>query len=485
MAAEFAPMSALDLATLRSRRLPLARVAWIAGALAAALLAPPWVVLSPDARYSLAWGAELARGDLPQLTDPQVSTDHPLPIAIGALLSPLGARAAADAYAMLAALAFVLLVYACWRLGRAVGGPLAGALAALAVGTRPRVDFFAAHSFVDVPFAALVLLAAAFAVERGAAAGRRPLVLLLFAGLLRPEAWGLAIAWGGWLAWRGRRSGPAPLAGTAALALAAPVVWIGLDWIVTGDPLHSLHGTRQGAALLERVRGVENLWPTLRSAVAAIVGWPLATAGLAAGVWRAWLARRGRSVDEARRVGIVLGLALLGFAAFGLLALADLPLNDRYLLVPTLALVVLWAAALGAGSGRPGPGRVLPVAALSLGLSSLLVTAPLDRRSTADMLAAAHEKHAADGDLERLLARAEVRRAVEACPRVIVSGSARAASAALLGRDPHELPIGSSPFPPAGGGSIATADSVPVGFPGSVREGAWAWVDRCHEAPGA
>jgi hypothetical protein len=478
-------MSALEAAIRRPRELAVPRLAWLLAALVAAVLATPWVVLSPDARYSLAWGAELVRGHLPDLTDPQVSTDHPLPIAIGALLSIFGARKAADVYAVLAVLSFFLLVYACFRLGRALAGTAAGVLAALVVGTRPRVDFFATHSFVDVPFAALVLLAAALAVE-ARENGRRVLWLLLLAGLLRPEAWGLTILWGAWLVWTERRESLRTLAGIAALALAAPVIWIGFDWIVTGDALHAVHGTREGAAVLERVRGVGNLGPTTTSAVAAIVGWPLAAAGAVVAAWRLGSAGRAGDRETVRRVGLVLGLALAGFAAFTALALADLPLNDRYLLVPTLALAVLWACSLGWLSARPGLVRAVPAGALALGLASVLLTAPIDARATKDMLAAAHEKHAADSQLETLLGRPRVRRAIDNCPHLIAAGSARAASAALLGRDPVSIPIGRSAFPPSGTGSIATSDKVPPGFPGSVREGSWVFIDRCHSlAPGA
>jgi len=476
-------MSALEAAIRRPRELAAPRLAWLLAALVAAIFASPWVVLSPDARYSLAWGAQLARGHLPDITDPQVSTDHPLPIAIGGLLSVLGARTAADVYAVLAVLSFFLLVYACFRLGRALAGTAAGVLAAVVLATRPRVDFFAAHSFVDVPFAALVLLATALAVE-ARENGRRVLWLLLLAGLLRPEAWGLTIAWGAWLLWTERREPKRTLGGIAALAIAAPVIWIGFDWIVAGDPLHAVHGTRQGAAFLERTRGVGNLGPTIASAVTAIVGWPLAAAGAVAGGWRLAWAWRAGDRETVRRVGLVLGLALAGFAAFAALAIADLPLNDRYLLVPTLALAVLWACSLGWLSARSGVVRAVPAGALALGLASVLITAPIDARVTKDMLAASHEKHAADADLENLVARQEVRRAIDHCPHLIVAGSGRATSAALLGRDPVSIPIGRSAFPPFGTGSLATSDKVEPGFPGSVREGAWVWINRCHGLPG-
>ena len=68
-------------------------------------------------------------------------------------------------------------------------------------------------------------------------------VLLGVAGLLRPEAWLLALAWAAW-ALPVRRD----RAAVVAAALAAPLLWIAFDLAATGDPLHSLHGTQALAA---------------------------------------------------------------------------------------------------------------------------------------------------------------------------------------------------------------------------------------------
>jgi hypothetical protein len=56
-------------------------------------------------------------------------------------------------------------------------------------------------------------------------------VLLALAGLLRPEAWLLAAVYG-------------VLTRRPALALLAPVLWLGFDLLLTGAPLFSLAGTR-------------------------------------------------------------------------------------------------------------------------------------------------------------------------------------------------------------------------------------------------
>jgi hypothetical protein len=482
-----------------------------------------YVTLSPDARYSLAWGAELARGGTPELAAPRVPTGHPLPVAIGALLAPLGTEAAADGYSALAALSFGLLLYAAFRFARALAGgasgagrsggergpgwPLGGAhgalvgtaagvLAAVIVGTRPRIDFFAAHAFIDVPFAALVLLAAAFVAESPRANAARALALLAAAGLLRPEAWLLSLAYAAWLAWSGRRrvapdggrpgsaasGGPAMIgrrrAAAFAVALGAPAVWAVFDLAFAGDPLHSLTRTQDQAIVLGRVTGLDDLIPSLRSATDDLIGWPLVAAGALVAVWAAGRPLRGLTRPPAGAgapFAVAVLLSLGGVAAFTVLAVADLPLNDRYLLVPALAVVGLAAAALRRAALR----SPLLVAALALTLAGAIATAADDRRQTEEMLDLAREKRAADEDLEQLLARPSVRREIGRCPLVHVSGSGRAAAAALLDRDPSEVPIARSPVPPSGGAAISASRSVPSGTARAIREGAWAFVSRC------
>src|SRR5918999_5493010 len=176
-------MTALATALRAVRPVALPGVLVVAAAALGVWLASPYVTLSPDARYSLAWGAELARGGSPELDVGDAPTGHPLPVAVGALLAPLGAVDAADAYSAVAVLAFGLLLYAAFRFGRALGRAPAGVLAALLVGTRPRLDFFAAHAFIDVPFTALVLLAAALVAEQPRDRPATVLGLLAAAGL--------------------------------------------------------------------------------------------------------------------------------------------------------------------------------------------------------------------------------------------------------------------------------------------------------------
>jgi len=137
------------------------------------------------------------------------------------------------------------------------------------------------------------------------------------------------------------------------------------------------------------------------------------------------------------------------------------------------------ASAGAGGFARRSP---VPIAALVLALGGTLPGAVGDIRETASMLALSREKREADTDLERLLARSDVLARIDRCPRISASGSARAAAAALLERDPADIPISRSPVPPTGALAIGTAPSVRRGTPGVTRQGAWALVDRCSAA---
>ena len=465
---------AAPLAAARPALLPVAAVVLAAGV--SAWLASRYVALSVDANYSLAWGAELMRGRIPDLGAPELTTPHPLPILVAALLSPLGAPGASDAYGLLMVLSFGLLLYAAFRLSRALGGLAAALLAVLLVATRPRLDFFAAHGFVDVPFTALVLLAGAAAAEAPRRNARGALALLAVAGVLRPEAWALSLLYG---AFALVSPGPAPSGERlrplilAALAVAAPLAWLGFDFALTSDPAHSLAGTREGAVALARATGPEQLWPAFEVGIERLVGWPVAVAGIVVAAWGVTSGRGRRSA-----FAVAAALVAAGVAAFAVLAYTALPLNDRYLLVPALGLACLAAAGAG-GFARRSP---VPIAALVLALGGTLPGAVDDLRETGSMLALSREKREADRDLQRLLARPEVLATIDRCPRVSASGSARAAAAALLKRDPADIPISRSPVPPAGALAIGTAPSVRRDVPGVTRQGAWALVDRCSAA---
>jgi hypothetical protein len=99
---------------------------------------------------------------------------------------------------------------------------------------------------IDVPFLALVLVAAAIELRRPRA-GPQVLLVLGVAGLLRPEAWLLSGAYLLWVlpAAAGRRR-----AELVAVAAAPPLLWVLSDLWITGDALWSLHQARATARRL-------------------------------------------------------------------------------------------------------------------------------------------------------------------------------------------------------------------------------------------
>jgi len=284
-----------------------------------------------DTVYSLVWGADLAHGRLPDYDVPVAPTPHPLATLAGLVLAPLGAGAetavVVGAFASLGALAALT-----FQLGAHWFGPAAGALAALVILTREPVLSFGVRAYLDVPYLVLVL-AALLAEARRPRAGVAVLVLLGLAGLLRPEAWLLSAAYVAYL----RLSGERVLV-PILVAAAAPVLWALSDLAIAGDPLYSLTGTREGAAVLERKTGLGNVPLTVPRRLGEIVREPVLLGAAAGGLLSLAFLR------ERMRLAVAAGVLALG--AFCVLAAAGLPILGRYLLLPATLLVI----ACGAGA---------------------------------------------------------------------------------------------------------------------------------------
>ncbi|MBJ7521360.1 MAG: hypothetical protein JHC84_16790 [Solirubrobacteraceae bacterium] len=298
-------------------------------------------LINYDTLYTVIWGRDLARGDLPDLEVALAPTPHPLqelasmPLVLLFGDAPEFGSVAAwvvsgGAYLLLGVLG--VLVFA---LGRAWFGWAAGALAALIILTREPVLSYGLRAYVDLPY--LCLLLAALLVEtRRPRAGSPVLVLLALAGLLRPEAWLFSGAYVLWLAWGddGLRGGA--LVRVALLAASAPVLWALHDLLLTGNPLWSLTGTRDNAAELGRKTGLLNVPTTLPRRLGEILREPVllaAAGGLGFGLWK---------LRDRARLGVIAGL--LGLAAFTVLATAGLSILVRYLL-PVATIGALFAGA--------------------------------------------------------------------------------------------------------------------------------------------
>jgi hypothetical protein len=282
-----------------------------------------------DSYYHLVWGRELLHGVAPSFEAYAAPTQHPLYVALCALLGGVLGEPADRALVLVCLLAHGLLVIGTYRLGAAVFGRWSGLLGALFVGASASFLLYAARGYVDSPFLALVIWAAVSEAERGDSRGpRRTLALLVLAGLLRPEAWVLAaLAWLWWLP-RERRRGLL----TAGVAF-APLAWALVDLVSTGDPLHSLHATSELADDLGRVRGVAHVPGSFASFVSSTVRPPVALLALAGAV----LARRALGWRAIRVPLALFAAGVVTFVGTGALGLSILP---RYLTVPSVALCV-------------------------------------------------------------------------------------------------------------------------------------------------
>src|SRR5215218_10422377 len=219
-----------------------------AGAVLLRLVYEPWF-LNYDARYALVWARDVAHGLTPDYTGPYAPTPHPLETAVSLLAVPFGQSG--DAIMLwLVLLCFGALVWLTYRLGAELFSPWVGAVAVLVVLTRPALERDALLGYQDTAFAVLIVGAVLLEAQRPRRGGA-VLGLLAVAGLMRPEAWVLGGLYWLYLWPVSDWSRRVRLAGVVALA---PVLWAALDLYVTGDPLHSLHGTADLAEAVDRRR---------------------------------------------------------------------------------------------------------------------------------------------------------------------------------------------------------------------------------------
>src|SRR3954453_15852544 len=310
--------------------------AWI-GALALLL----WLIwghgfANYDALYSLVWGRELADGHGPSYDVSLAPTPHPLANLAGLALAPLSPRTGEDVLVVVAFLALGACGWLVYALGARWFGVAAGVLAALLFLTREPVLSYGTRAYVDLPYLALVL-GALLVYERR----RAPFVLLAVAGLLRPEAWLFSAAL---LVWRRDWS-------LLPLAAAGPVLWLAGDLVASGDPLHSLTGTRENVETLGRKTGLGNVPLYLPRRIGEVVREPVllgAAGGIGLTAWRGPRGARAATAPTAwlapRRARLPLAAGGLALAAFVVLAAAGLPIITRYTFAVDAILVCFCAA---------------------------------------------------------------------------------------------------------------------------------------------
>ena len=322
----------------------LALVALTVAAIAGFFLYPTYS--NYDSLYSLLWGRELLDGSLPSFDAYRAPTQHPLWVAICVPLAALGL--AGDRILLaICVLSFVAMVAGMYRLGKASFGWVVGLVAALLVLSRLDFPFLAARGYIDIPYLALILWAAALEAEKPKRGGV-VWVLLTLAGLLRPEAWVLAGVYGLYLVWK---EPPREWVRVGVIVAFAPVVWALSDFIVTGDPMYSLNYTTESARTLGRRQSLTELPGVTFDYLAELTKPPVLIAAVA-GMVLAWKMARDRAVVPAT-------LLLWGVGTFMLVSLRGFSVISRYVLVAALALMLFAAFAMAGFSRLPRGHRAI------------------------------------------------------------------------------------------------------------------------------
>src|SRR3954447_21848159 len=332
--------------------------------------------LNYDSFYALVWGNDLAHGRTPQYDVPVAPTPHPLAQLVGILLTPFGAGSE-NLMLAIGLLALGMLGVGLFRLGQELFGTWAGIAAALIIITRVPILNFGIRGYVDLPTVAFVTWAAVLEVRRPYS-GAPVLILLGLAGLLRPEAWLYAAAYWLWLV----TSAPdrSRVRQWTALAVAAPLIWLVSDLLISGDAVHSLSGPHDLAAQLGRKTGITALPQVAPRRLGEILRLPEALAAVAGLVFTLkWMRNRAH---------IPLAIAILNGLAYVAFAIARLPLLGRYLFVAAAMLTVFaGAGAFGWRALPPGhPGRRVwrPVGIAAL--AAIVLFFPLQQVDRLDLL---------------------------------------------------------------------------------------------------
>jgi hypothetical protein len=391
-----APVVSASPAAPLVRRLAPAALSVVGGALVLRVIAGV-AFANYDTLYALAWGGQLARGQLPSYGVPIAPTPHPLLEVLGVVLAPLGPRGAERVTVALGFLALAGCGWLVYRLAEGWFGRAAGAVAALVLLTRVAILSYGVRAYVDVPF--LLLMLGALLVEaRRSRSGAPVLALLALAGLLRPEAWAFSAAYWLYLARAQRRGESSQRLGLlAALAVSAPVLWLASDLAVTGHPLWSLTNTRHTAKTLQRVTGIGNVPQYIPRRIGEILRPPvLAGAAIGGLLSLLWLRRRALP-------GALAGV--LAVVVFALLAAAGLSINTRYAFPAAAILCVFCGAGVFGWTQLPrsAPGRRWWALGGAAVLIALLAYAPSQYRTADRAMDSLARQQQIQGDLVALV----------------------------------------------------------------------------------
>jgi hypothetical protein len=333
-----------------------------------------WLIYRPsyvnfDARYALLWARDIVHGHTPDYTVAFAPTPHPLQTLV-AFPVLLAGDSSAKVMVALTLLSLGFLTWFIYRLGAELWHPAVGIVAAAIVATRPTLDRFALIGYQDLAFAALVVWALLLETRKPKR-GVSVLIVLSVAGLMRPDAWLLSLLYVAYL-WKDEQ--PNQRLKLLALALSAPILWVAQDWIITGQPFHSLHGTKTLAGEVNRRRPPLSIPKRTAWYFKLLLLWPLAL-GVPLGLAFAWLYAR-------KRFALLVATAAILTAWIVLTSIIGLSLIQRYLVTPgALLAVVAGLAVFGWLKLRPQQHRQLWTALglLSLALSFVYIPAQIDK----------------------------------------------------------------------------------------------------------
>src|SRR3954464_14537851 len=295
-----------------------------------------------DSYYSLLWARELLHLQPLSFDGYRTPTEHPLALIVSIPFVLLG-QGGDRVFLFVIVASFVALAAGLYRLGRLSFGALVGGVAALLLVSRFDFPFLAARGYIDIPYMALVLWAAALEIARPRR-GLPVFLLLTAASLLRPEAWILIGLYWLWFAWKATWRERILYAGLAAVG---PLVWCLLDGAVTGDPLFSLHHTSESAEELGRAKGLGAVPSATKDFLVRLDKLPVVVGAIAGAVLALWCAPR--------RMVMPLILFVSGVGTFFMVGVAGLSVIQRYLLVPSLMVTIFPSAALAGWTMlRPG-----------------------------------------------------------------------------------------------------------------------------------
>jgi hypothetical protein len=359
-----------------------------------------------DSFYALLWGRDLLHLHLPDFRVYRGPTEHPLAILFGMFCSIFG-QGGARLMVLGSIASFVAVVAGAYRLGRLCFGPVVGLTAALLVLSRFFVENLAAQGYLDISYVALIVWAVVLETERPRR-GAPVLLALAAAGLLRPDAWVASGLYWLWCCWRAdRRTALRYL----AIAAIAPVVWAGMDALVTGNPLYSLTATSGLAQELERTQGFTSVVASVWNYGVRIDKLPVLLGGLVGIPLAVWMAPR-RALVPLSALVVLLGVYLAEGAA-------GASVVDRYLLGAATMLLPFCAVSIGGWAMlRPGTAlrRVwIAGAAVLFAFGAGTAAATLSLESLRTTLAYHEDFHKG---LAAALADPQVRAQMRRCPLV-------------------------------------------------------------------